>query len=107
MNTSIRVDTQIKDTDTTENRIIGSKENESHWDSYLPDQIVKITYTVTSADLVVIQPDTQYLIPSITTAKEGDTAVNEDGKILLYKNDRWNTWSGSIQGRPDWGAIEW
>lgn len=107
MSTAIRIDTQIRETEKEEYRIIGSRKGKSHWDSYEPDRIVKVNYTVKNNDLVIINPDETYLIPSIITAKEGDTAVTEDGKTLRYKNNRWNVWSTSISGSTDWGASEW
>jgi len=107
MSTAIRIDTQIRATEVSEYRVIGSKKGKEHWDSYIPDEVVKVTYTVLNTDLELVDPDT-YLIPSLVTAKEGDTSITEDGKILVYKNNRWHTWAqATAGGDSQWGSTEW
>lgn len=90
----IRVGLQIEDTSPSVRHLIGSGKGVSEWDGVDPDEIVKVTYTVGSSDIQEINPGIYYNIPTITTAKQGDTLFSDDGRLFVYDEagSRWFLW---------------
>lgn len=90
----IRIGLQIESTSPSVRQLIGSGKGVSEWDGIDPDEIVKVTYTVESSDIQEINPGIYYNIPSITTAKQGDTLFSDDGRLFVYDEagSRWFLW---------------
>lgn len=90
----IRIGLQIESTSPSVRHLIGSAKGETSWDGIDPDEIVKVTYLSSSADIQEINPGIYYNIPSITTAKQGDTLFSDDGRLFVYDEagSRWFLW---------------
>jgi len=89
-----RIDLQIETTSPLVRKLIGSGIGESNWSGEDPDRIVKVTYTEYEANIQEIYPDTYYSIPTITTAKQGDTLLSDTGRFFVYDEpgSRWVLW---------------
>lgn len=90
----VKIGLQIEETSPLVRHLIGSGKGVSEWDGIDPDEIVKVTYTVESSDIQEINPGIYYNIPSITTAKQGDTLFSDDGRLFKYDEagSRWFLW---------------
>ncbi len=90
----VKIGLQIEETSPLVRHLIGSGKGVSEWDGIDPDEIVKVTYTVESSDIQEINPGIYYNIPSITTAKQGDTLFSDDGRLFVYDEagSRWFLW---------------
>lgn len=90
----IRIGLQIESTSPLVRQLIGSGKGVSEWDGIDPDEIVKVTHTVESSNIQEINPGIYYNIPSITTAKQGDTLFSDDGRLFVYDEagSRWFLW---------------
>lgn len=90
----VRIGLQIESTSPLVRQLIGSGKGLYEWDGIDPDEIVKVTHTVESSDIQEINPGIYYNIPSITTAKQGDTLFSDDGRLFVYDEagSRWFLW---------------
>lgn len=90
----VKIGLQIEETSPLVRHLIGSGKGVSEWDGIDPDEIVKVTHTVESSDIQEINPGIYYNIPSITTAKQGDTLFSDDGRLFVYDEagSRWFLW---------------
>lgn len=87
----------LKDLETTLpslRQLVGSVKGEEYFRGLDPKVIVPVTYAVEDNDVVENTPITDYNIPSITTSKEGDTALTELGRMFVYDegNSKWVLW---------------
>lgn len=90
--TAIRLDTQITKTHAGYTWLAGSKRGEARWNIYVPDELVKVTYTITDSQLLELTPDLYYGITGLPHTKEGDVAISRSGKILVYNGTQWELW---------------
>ena len=90
----LRIDLQIEETSPLVRQLIGSAKGTPEFNAVDPDKVVKVLYTPNSAGINEINPGIYYSIPSITTAKEGDTALSDDGRFFVYEEagSRWFLW---------------